>query len=264
MTAANASFEELLAIAQVCDCRGVELRNDLKSPLFGGIDPLAAAQMSEQCDLKILALAEVKSFNHLSARTVASTEQLAAIGKACGAEAIVLIPSNDGSRTDEATRKKDLQHALSELKPVLESYGITGFIEPLGFTTSSVRSKREVVDAIESLDASHCMKLVHDTFHHFLAGESEIFAQHTGMVHISGVVNTGISADQMQDMHRVFVTSADRLQNLEQLAALDSAGYHGPISMEAFATEIHNLPNPAEQLRDSFQFISSGLAARVA
>lgn len=264
MTAAKASFEELLVVAQQCGCSGVELRNDLESPLFGGVEPEAAAELISAKNLRILALAEVKSFNHLSDQILATAEKLGAVASACGAEAIALIPANDGSRTDEVTRKKDLHNALSALIPILERYDVNGFVEPLGFTTSSVRSKREVVEAIDSLRATDRVKLVHDTFHHFLAGETEFFPRHTGMVHVSGVDDTAVTTQQMQDAHRVLVTIDDRLQNVEQLAALYEGGYQGPVSMEAFAREVHNFPNLAEQLRGSFQFMRSGLAERVA
>ena len=264
MTVANASFEELLIIARQSGCCGVELRNDLAAPMFGGLVATAAAKRIAASDLKIFALAEVKSFNHLTAQTVPDTENLAALGKACGAQGLALIPANDGTRLDEATRRKDLTHALSELVPILESYDLTGFVEPLGFASSSIRSKREVVEVIESLNVADRIKLVHDTFHHFVAGETECFAQHTGMVHVSGVVDAQLAPDQMQDAHRVLVTKDDLLQNVEQLAMLAANGYRGPVSMEAFAREVHDFTNPAEHLQNSFQFISSGLAARVA
>ena len=264
MTAANASFEELLVIAQQCSCSGVELRNDLSSPLFSGLEVEVAAECIAASNLKVFALAEVKSFNHLTAQTVADAENLAAIGKACGAEGIALIPANDGSRLAEATRREDLHRALSELIPLLENYDLYGFVEPLGFSSSSLRSKREAVEVIEGLNASDRVKLVHDTFHHFLAGETECFAQHTGMVHVSGVADSQVAPAKMQDSHRGLVAQDDRLQNIEQLSMLAEQGYHGPVSMEAFAPEVHNFLNPAEYLRDSFQFISSGLAAKVA
>lgn len=264
MTTAKVSFAELLCIAQSCGCSGVELRNDLECELLDGLDPQLAAEMVSSKGLQIYALAEVKAFNHMTAQTVADTEKLAKFSQSCGCEAIALIPANDGSRTDAATRKKDLRFALKELLPVLDQYNILGFVEPLGFASASLRSKREVVEAIEETGASERFKLVHDTFHHVLAGEPEYYPAHTGMVHISGVTDAEVSVVQMKDSHRVLVNSDDRLQTTAQLAALTKGGYVGPVSMEAFAPEVHNFLNPVEYLRDSFQFISSGLAARVA
>lgn len=269
VTSAESTFTELLSVAVESGCSGIELRNDLASPLFGGFTPDAAAEMVRERKLRIHAIAEVKSFNHLTPQTIRDTEELAEIAQACGAEAIALIPCNAATGNavtgkDEVTRKRNLRHALVELLPILDNFGLQGFVEPLGFASASLRSKREVVEVIEDIGAQEHIKLVHDTFHHFLAGEPEFFPQHTGMVHISGVVEPSLSVNQFQDEHRVLVTRDDRLHNREQLSALADGGYTGPVSMEVFSSEVHKLPNLAESLRDSFQFISSGHVANVA
>ncbi len=268
MTAAESSFAQLLTTAVECGCSGIELRNDLRGELFDGLDPENAAAMVSAKNLRIFALAEVKSFNHLTAQTITDTEQLAGIAKACGSEAIALIPSNDGNNvatgTDESSRKRNLKSVLHELIPILAAHDLQGFIEPLGFVSSSQRSKREVVEVIEDIGAQDRIKLVHDTFHHYLADEPELYPEHTGIVHISGVVETGLTVDQMQDKHRILVNHADRIQNTAQLKSLTDGGYTGPVSVEAFATEVHKTQNLVEPLRDSFQFISSALARRVA
>ena len=48
-------------------------------------------------------------------------------------------------------------------------------IEPLGFAESSLRLKREAVEAIDSVGGAHAFRLIHDTFHHAVAGERELF-----------------------------------------------------------------------------------------
>ena len=264
MTAANTSFAGLLAMAQACGCSGVELRNDLGSALFDGDAPAAAANMALQFELQIFAVAQVESFNHLSVGTVEAVEKLATIAAACGSAGIALIPANNNTRTDQIIRRQDLLDALRELVPLLEQHGICGFVEPLGFASASLRFKHEVVDAIEKLGANHCIRLVHDTFHHVLAGERDCYPEHTGMVHVSGIINCDLSVDQMRDSHRVLVDARDRLRNVEQVSALQKGGYNGPVSMESFAPEVHQDSNLAEHLQASFQFISSGLATRVA
>ena len=257
MTLANASYDALLDTAAQCGCVGIEVRNDLSSELFDGLDPAQAGARATDKGLAIFAVAEVKAFNNFSEQTLQQAV-------ACGAKSVSLIPRCDGRETDATVRKNNLDTAIRELQPLLESFALTGLIEPLGFEAASLRYKSEVIDKLEKHGAHGAFKLVHDTFHHFLSGETETFAPYTGIVHISGVVDTTIVPDQMQDAHRVLVSDADRLQNQEQVASLKLDGYDGPVSMEAFAPEVHNFLNPAEYLRDSFQFISSGLAARVA
>lgn len=264
MTAARASFAELLSVASGCHCAGVELRCDLSTPLFDGLSAAEAGQACRTRGLQIFALAEVVAFNRFTDQTLAQAQQLAMQAAECGAQGIALIPANDGSSPTASERSSMLAYALSQLLPVLDQHDLIGFVEPLGFSTSTLRYKAEAIDVIESLYAADRFKLVHDTFHHYLAGETEYYPGHTGMVHVSGVVDTSVSDTQMQDSHRVLVDQHDRLGNVEQLCALIGAGYEGPVSMECFAPQVHELKDPAEAVQGSFDFINSGLAAAVA
>jgi 2-keto-myo-inositol isomerase len=158
-------------------------------------------------------------------------------------------------------RQAALRVALKALKPMLEDHDLLGMVEPLGFEICALRYKSEAVEGIEAVGGSGRFKLVHDTFHHTLAHGGPIFPEHTGIVHVSGVVDQEVSLSQMRDSHRVLVTPGDRLGNIEQIAALQAAGYAGPISYEAFAPEVHSLPDPEAQLARSFATIRDGLAA---
>ncbi|MEM7259123.1 MAG: TIM barrel protein [Pseudomonadota bacterium] len=264
MTAANASFAQLLSLANACSCTGIELRNDLSSPLFDGLSAAAAGDACRARGLQVYAVAEVVAFNRFTDATLDQAQSLARQAKDCGAQGIVLIPANDGSAPALDERTAMLTNALSKLLPVLDKYDLTGFVEPLGFTASTLRYKSEAIDAIEALDATERFKLVHDTFHHYLAGETQCYATHTGMVHVSGVVDASLNSTQMQDNHRVLVDQHDKLGNVKQLKTLTSAGYSGPVSMESFAPQVHDLSDPVSALQDSFDFINSGLAAAVA
>jgi 2-keto-myo-inositol isomerase len=264
MTVARTSFRGVLEVASALGAEGVELRNDLSAPLFDGLDPEQAGAIVRANGLRILALAEVKMFNNWSKQKAQEAGALMQIAAACGAEAISLIPRNDGARTGPIERRADLRAALQGLRSKLEEYNLIGLIEPLGFQTSSLRFKAEIVDEIEALNAAGRFKLVHDTFHHFLAGDNAYFAAHTGIVHISGVVDSNLSPSQMRDEDRVLVDNRDRLQNVNQIRQLIADGYDGPVSFEAFSTDVHNFADPAVELSRSVQFIESGLAAEAA
>jgi 2-keto-myo-inositol isomerase len=134
----------------------------------------------------------------------------------------------------------------------------------LGFPICALRHKEEAVEAIEALGARGRFRLVHDTFHHHLAHATQFFPEHTGIVHISGVVDQSVAVADMTDAHRVLVDGADRLGNLEQIRALQAQGWHGAISFEAFAPETHALADPVAALRQSMDFIRAGLAAQAA
>ncbi|MEM6988669.1 MAG: TIM barrel protein, partial [Pseudomonadota bacterium] len=243
---------------------GVELRNDLEGPLFDGADAAAASALAASHGIEILAIAEVPAFNDGSERAFDTLERLAQTASAVGARGVALIPRNDGQLRDATARRAALSAALERFAPVLERHAVVGFVEPLGFEQSSLRSKREVVDLIEALGLSEHYQLVHDTFHHHLAGERELFPAHTGMVHVSGVVDPSLTPATMTDADRVLVDGDDQLGNLDQLRALHGGGYQGPVSIEAFAPSVHALDAPAAALAQTFHYMRSDLSATAA
>jgi 2-keto-myo-inositol isomerase len=264
MTVARASYADLVALAAGVGCVGIEVRNDLPQPLFDGRDPVVAGNMARDAGLRLLAVAEVKRFNDWSDEKRAEALDLIRIAAAAGAEAVSLIPRNDNLGLGNGERQANLRVALRELKPMLDDHGLTGLVEPLGFEICALRLKAEAVDAIEALDAAGTFRLVHDTFHHHLAHGGPIFPAHTGIVHISGVTDPDLGVAEMGDVHRVLVDERDRLGNLEQIAALQAAGYAGPVSFEAFAPSVHASADPAGDLKASMDFIRSRLAAKAA
>ena len=264
MTVAKHSFAELLGTAAAIGAVGVELRNDLPQPLFDGLVPEAAKDHLAAAQLRLLALAEVKRFNDWSPDKRAEALALMKIARAAGAEAVSLIPRNDNLGMGNGERQAHLRVAMRDLKPMLEDHDLIGLIEPLGFAICALRHKSEAVEAIEALAAKGRFRLIHDTFHHFLAGCGPIFPDHTGLVHISGVTTPAISADEMTDAHRVLVGPHDRMGNTEQITALMAGGYSGVVSFEAFAPQTHDLVNPIGALTTSIEFIHARLAEKAA
>lgn len=264
MTVARMSFRDLVALASSLGCVGIEVRNDLPQPLFDGIAPQDAGAMIRDAGLRLLAVAEVKRFNDWSEDKAAEALALMQIAKAAGAEAVSLIPRNDNKGMGNGERQAALRVALKALMPMLEDHGLVGMVEPLGFEICALRYKSEAVEAIEAVGGTRRFKLVHDTFHHTLANGGPLFPDHTGIVHVSGVVDQCVSLSEMRDPHRVLVTPGDRLGNIDQIAALAAAGWTGPISFEAFSPVVHASTSPLADLDASFRYIRDGLAARAA
>ncbi len=256
MTVARLSFHDLVALAAQLGCIGIELRNDLSQPLFDGLDPARAGARIRENGLRLLAVAEVKRFNDWSADKEAEALALMRIANAAGAEAISLIPRNDNQGMGNGERQAALRVALKALKPMLEDHGLIGLVEPLGFETCALRYKAEAVEAIEAVGGKGRFRLVHDTFHHALAHGGPFFPDHTGIVHVSGVVDQTLGLSDMRDPHRVLVTPGDRLGNVEQIAALQAAGWDGPVSFEAFSPAVHALSDPAGALRASMNHLA--------
>jgi len=136
-------------------------------------------------------------------------------------------------------------------------------VEPLGFESCALRDKGFVIEDIEAVSGMDRFQLIHDTFHHHLAGGGPVYADHTAIVHISGVAEP-LMPSQMTDAHRMLVDQDDTLGNLDQLRAFQAQRFDGPISMEAFAASVHDFSDPEAQLSRSFTFITQSLAADAA
>lgn len=261
MTTPNLPYRALFDLARALGCMGVELRNDLGRPLFDGDDPGAVRAAAREAELRIVGLSQVYPFNMWSDAVRAEVETLIGQAKACGAETISLIPRNDGQGLGRE-RRADAAAALREIRPLLEEADMIALVEPLGFPlTSSLRDKAETIELIESVGGAARFKLVHDTFHHYLAGGGPLFPQHTGIVHVSGVVDHGLALEAIADEHRILVDAHDRLGTVTQIAELRAGGYGGPISFEAFSPLVHALENPETELRRSIDYLETELGA---
>ncbi|MFA8443077.1 TIM barrel protein [Yoonia sp.] len=260
MTAPHASTRQLFDVAAALGCVGVELRNDLGRALFDGEDPAAVADAAALKGLTILALAEVKAFNDSPEDKLEFAQALVDAAVACGAEAVALIPAVAPSAVSRHEQRAALRAALVLLQPLLETAGVKGLIEPLGFATSTLRYKEDVACILDEMNRPACFAIVHDTFHHHIAGETVVYPDLTGLVHISGVTDRAPAIPQMADAHRVLVDAEDRLANIGQLRRLRAGGYTGPASFEAFAPDIHDMKDPAPALAGSIAFINAALA----
>lgn len=252
------AFEDFVASASASasalGATEVEIRNDLPD-VVDAYAPEVVGSAAAAAGVTIISINALYPFNVWSGDLPARALALADYARACGAEAPVMCPLNTG----ETVSFDDAAAALKAMKPVLEERGLTGLVEPLGFPISSLRTKREAISAIEAAGSAGVYKLVHDTFHHNLAGETEFFPEWTGLVHISGVIDPAIAVADMLDAHRVLIDEADRLENIPQIRRLLAAGYAGPFSFEPFAVEVHKLADPMAAARRSMDFVTASI-----
>ncbi|MBB3318119.1 MULTISPECIES: TIM barrel protein [unclassified Rhizobium] len=260
MVAPQLSVQDFFGLATSLDVDAVEIRNDLAgNAILDGTSPDAVAKAAREHRLTILSINALQRFNDWSLERKDEAKDLIGYARDCGARALVLVPKNDGTGRADGERQENLRRSLIELKPLLDAAEIIGLVEPLGFEICSLRSKAEAAAVIDALEARSTFRLVHDTFHHHLAGEDRLFAELTGLVHISGVIDPSVSRSDMRDPHRVLVDGEDRLDNLGQIKALLAAGYQGRFSFEPFAAEVHGLEDPSSSLRASMDFLSSSV-----
>jgi 2-keto-myo-inositol isomerase len=239
----------------------VEIRNDLKGVALLDATPATyVGNAAKARGLRILSINALQRFNLWDDARAAEASALVAQAVASGAEALVLCPLNDVNYSPSPAERRDgLRKALIALQPMLAAAGIVGLVEPLGFAECSLRYKEEAVAAIEATGGAGVFRLVHDTFHHFLAGETKMFPEHTGLVHISGVIDASATGAALRDPHRVLVDARDRIGNIAQLRALLMGGYLGAISFEPFASSVHDSPTIETDLRSSLAYVKSEL-----
>ena len=261
MVAPRKSLPAFMDMARSLGVRKIEIRNDLSGQaITDGTSPETVKAEAEARDLSIVSINALQRFNRWTSVRAEEAAALIAYAKACGAEAVVLCPVNDDSfAPPDSERLAGLREALTALKPMLREAGLVGLVEPLGFAECSLRLKREAVDAIAAVDGRETFKLVHDTFHHHVAGETESFPAETGLVHVSGVIDPAVGADRMRDPHRVLVDAQDLLDTVGQVRALRAGGYRGPISFEPFSSDVHDLADSEGAIRASMEFMSAGL-----
>ncbi|MBY5446090.1 TIM barrel protein [Rhizobium leguminosarum] len=256
MAAPSLAIGDFFALARSLGIDAVEIRNDLSgNAILDGTKPEVIKEAAAEHGLTIISINALQRFNEWNATRAAEARELIDYAGVSGAKALVLVPKNDGTGCADGERKASLRQALAALKPMLEEAGIIGLVEPLGFEICSLRSKTEAAEAIRELGAESTFRLVHDTFHHHLAGEAAIFPELAGLVHISGVSDPSVSVGDMRDSHRVLVGDDDRLDNAGQIRALLQAGYQGPFSFEPFAAEVHADKDPAGALRASMDYL---------
>src|SRR5689334_14852216 len=247
ITSPRLRLAAFLRLAGELGVHAVEIRNDLRGVEIADGTPAAEVRgLAEAAGVEILSINALQRFNEWGPAREREAVALAAYAGDCGVKALVMCPVNSRDDTRGAMQRvDDLRHSLAALTPILADHGILGLVEPLGFPESSLRLRRVAVEAIDAVGGGTVFRLVHDTFHHFLAGETELFPDRTGLVHVSGVEDRSLPRDAIRDEHRVLVGPGDLLDNVGQVEALLAGGYRGPFSFEPFAESVHSMRDQA-------------------
>ncbi|MGQ7244651.1 TIM barrel protein [Salinicola sp. V024] len=261
MICPSLSVRELLDGAVDLGLDAVELRNDVQENSLLTLEQAReAGELARERGIRILTINALYPFNIWNDERAEQAESLARLAQACGAEALVLCPLVDA---DHGLNARDSQthviKSLEGLDPIFERHGIRGFIEPLGFPISSLRTKQAAIEAIKKTGLQHRFSVVHDTFHHRGADEQTYFPEATGLVHISGVEDKTISFTDMLDDHRILIGPNDHLGNVEQIRDLLNEGYTGYFSVEPFSSPVWDLEDPLKATGESIDYIRQEL-----
>ncbi|HET6451311.1 MAG TPA: TIM barrel protein [Spirochaetia bacterium] len=267
ITCPSLGLEDFFRFTKDLGLSHVEVRNDLPGgAITDGMPPAQALDLARKHGIGILTINGLQKFNLKSREkeNLAELEKMLEVASALKCAAVVMCPNNDSAdRRDARSRLEETVSGLQAYGPAFTRAGVQGWVEPLGFTESSLSS---VVVAVEAVKKSGfgCYRVVFDTFHHFLGPDTEKdidadFARsRAGLIHVSGV-EAGTSKETWRDGARVLVSSADRMASKKQIDHLISLGYQGLISFEPFAAEVQKMSRDelASALRRSIDYLSA-------
>lgn len=258
MVAPRMGYAAFFDLALSLGVKAVEIRNDIETSLMGNKNAKLIGKLAKDKGITILNVNALQCFNQWNGAKATEAAKLAEYAALVGAKALVLCPTNDRSfKPSDEKRLEGLRESLAGLAPILKHFSLTGCVEPLGFAECSLRFKSEAVDAIDAVKQSSRFKVTHDTFHYFVSGEKELFADRTALIHVSGVTDTRHSTATMRDEQRVLVDENDLIDNRGQVQKLMAAGYKSYVSFEPFAPEVHKSRHISRDLARSMDFLQT-------
>ncbi|WP_025119288.1 MULTISPECIES: TIM barrel protein [unclassified Serratia (in: enterobacteria)] len=244
--APNLELEKFFQLVKKCGLSKVELRNDMPSGKV--TDNLSNEQLNAlatEFGIEIVTINALGMFNLLEDQTalLKNAEALLIQAKAIHSKALVMCPHcSTSDRRSEVQKRQDTLAALQLLAPLFKQYGVEGYVEPLGFGISSLRSSLLAQSIIHDSGAPY--KLVLDTFHHYLSDvtqpefDAQIRVEQIGLVHLSGVEDPRIKG-ALSDEERIMLSDKDRLASVIQVQNLERLGYQGIYSFEPFSSQLN-------------------------
>jgi len=239
---------EFLRLAADLGMKYAEVRNDIPGQeVLDGLSDAALQKAQADTGVRILTINALYPFERAQSlpATLEKLKGLIADARRVGCPHIVMCPFNElGDTRSPAQRAEELVTTLNAYGPLLTAAGMVGLVEPLGFERSTLRTKKAALDGIRRCAYPKAFKLVHDTFHHYLSGETEYFPAETGLVHVSGVAKGKPKAAIQDDDDRILVDASDAMDNRGQVATLLKGGCTAPISYEPFGPSVRAMPVP--------------------
>ena len=258
MVAPKLGYNAFFDLALRLGVTAVEIRNDIPTALMGNKNAKLIANLANEKGISIINVNALQRWNQWSKAKADEAKKLAEYTALTGAKNLILVPTNDQKfKPTQEARLDGIREALVALKSILKDHGLIGCVEPLGFVECSLRLKAEAIAAIDAVGGAKRFKVTHDTFHHFVAGEKEVFADRTALIHVSGVVDKKHTVATMRDAQRVLVDGNDMIDNRGQVQQLIAGGYKGNVSFEPFAADVHKSKMIARELARSMDYLEA-------
>jgi 2-keto-myo-inositol isomerase len=253
-------LEEFLKFTADLGIKYVEVRNDFADRgILDGLSDATLEKAFQDNGIRALTINALYPFEDVKVlnENIEKLKGLIGEAKRIDCPQIVLCPLNDANDKRNSTQRADeLVTALNAYGPLFAEAKMIGLIEPLGFQISSLRTKKTALEGIARCNYPQSYKLLHDTFHHYLSGETEFFPKETALVHVSGLL-PGKTKAATTDEDRILVTRHDIMDNRGQVATLLKAGCTAPISYEPFSSKVRELPlsDLKAQLQKSIDYL---------
>lgn len=256
MVAPRLDYAPFFDLALRLGVTAVEIRNDIATSKMGNKNAKAIGKLAKDKGITIVNVNALQRWNQWNKAKSDEAKRLAEYTALTGAKNLILVPTNDTKfKPSNDARLDGLRVALAGLKDILKDHGLIGCVEPLGFVECSLRLKGEAIAAIDDVGGAKRFKLTHDTFHHFVAGEGDVFADRTGLIHVSGVTDRKHTVATMRDAQRELVDANDMIDNRGQVKKLMAAGYKGLVSFEPFAPTVHKDNAIARSIARSMDYL---------
>ncbi len=256
MVAPHLGYNAFFDLAASLGVTTVEIRNDIATSLMGNKNAKMIGKLANDKGLTIINVNALQRWDQWNKAKADEAKKLAEYTALTGAKNLILVPTNDKKYkpTNEA-RLDGIRESLSALKDILKDHGLIGCVEPLGYAECSLRLKAEALALIDEYGGGKRFNLTHDTFHHFVAGEKEVFGARTGLIHVSGMTDKKHNAATMRDILRVLVDANDLIDNRGQVKKLIANGYKGYISFEPFSAAVHKSKMIAREVARSMDYL---------
>jgi 2-keto-myo-inositol isomerase len=252
-------LDAFIALATSVGVQAVEIRNDIEGREFADGTPAKdVLARLQDAGLEVASVNALQRFNDWSPTRAIEAEAIIAYAAALGAPGVVLCPvHNEDNGWTEIEAERNLRDGLRQLRPILLAHGVTGYVEPLGMKGSTMKRQAMAVAAVSDVDGWDAYKLCYDTFQYFRCNDTQLFPQHIGLAHMSGIARTDLLPGDLVEPDRGLIFVGDRVSNVTQLRGLKAAGYEGFVSMEPFSSEVQNDPELAAHLRASLEYVST-------
>ena len=253
----NMTLAQFIALATSVGVEAVEVRNDIVGREFAdGMDAAELRATVSEAGLRFASINALQRFNDWDSTRAHEALSLVRYAAALGAPGVVMCPVVDAGHgwTDSDLEAK-LRHSLRMLQPILLDHGVTGYVEPLGMKGSTLKRQKTAVAAVSDVASWEAFRICHDTFQFYRCGDIQMFPEHVGLVHVSGIDRTDLRPDELTEPDRGLVFVGDRVGNVEQLRTLISAGYEGYVSVEPFNPMVQQDPGLASRLAASIDYV---------